>query len=126
MTLNIELSAPILIVEDDAIGSLKFHLGKAHLTTPKPCPLSSFQLDMDLTDTQLRYREWDVTNQTGGLVDENRGREECDILDPRDRIAIAPIALKISSKLSKLKQISVQVMKRRIQKADKAQRYSNT
>lgn len=92
VSIHVELSAPILIFEDADIGTLKFYLGSAKITTPEPCVWSNMQLTCQLKDTQLRYLQF---TPGGGET------------QAQQKTALHPIPLTLAIHVQKLKQIKV-------------------
>lgn len=101
--INISLSAPIIILEDAQLGSLKFNLGCCELQTPKACSIRDFILDVDLRETQLRYN-----NSPMSLNDTDSIDNYDNLWSSEDKIAINPIPVHIQFSTKRLKELVIQ------------------
>eukprot|EP01054_Gregarina_sp_Poly1_P001587 Gregarina_sp_Poly_1__1586@NODE_13_length_23366_cov_172_320786_g11_i0_p1_GENE_NODE_13_length_23366_cov_172_320786_g11_i0NODE_13_length_23366_cov_172_320786_g11_i0_p1_ORF_typecomplete_len4110_score635_11Chorein_N/PF12624_7/8_2e19Chorein_N/PF12624_7/1_7e03SHRBD/PF06650_12/4_7e03SHRBD/PF06650_12/5_5e17VPS13/PF16908_5/1_8e11VPS13/PF16908_5/1_3e03ATG_C/PF09333_11/3e09VPS13_C/PF16909_5/1_4VPS13_C/PF16909_5/61VPS13_C/PF16909_5/72TDRP/PF15683_5/0_26_NODE_13_length_23366_cov_172_320786_g11_i0159812331 len=117
---DLNMSAPILILEDGDIGSLKFHLGTARIWTENPSRVNDIVLNMALRETQLRYvwtggksllsdERRESLKRFHSMVDQEFASSEGDaIFEDTDKIAVYPIPVSIELRITNLQAIELE------------------
>eukprot|EP01053_Blabericola_migrator_P000228 Blabericola_migrator_1__227@NODE_105_length_14178_cov_154_704486_g93_i0_p1_GENE_NODE_105_length_14178_cov_154_704486_g93_i0NODE_105_length_14178_cov_154_704486_g93_i0_p1_ORF_typecomplete_len3988_score609_25Chorein_N/PF12624_7/8_1e19SHRBD/PF06650_12/1_5e03SHRBD/PF06650_12/2_7e17VPS13/PF16908_5/5_5e13VPS13/PF16908_5/1_1e02VPS13/PF16908_5/2_3e03VPS13/PF16908_5/7_6e03ATG_C/PF09333_11/4e03ATG_C/PF09333_11/5_6e08VPS13_mid_rpt/PF16910_5/4_2e03VPS13_mid_rpt/PF16910_5/0_00034VPS13_mid_rpt/PF16910_5/3_9e0 len=108
---DLNMAAPIVILEDSSCGALKFHLGRARIRTQRACKVNDVVVTMELRETQVRYVVYALPNEAPGL-DRFHSVAESDyersvIFDAADNIAVHPIPVSVELQIKHLKHFNL-------------------